>query len=467
MEPAAELAIARRVGRRLDLVDVDGHVSMRVDERTVLVTPAPGAVAPARLNAADVVRVQLDGEVQPGAPHAVPAGVALDLALYRARPDVRSIATGSPLTGMAFGSVGRDVLPLTHSWAEYAHGGAAWLDGLPVVADLDVADAAARLVGARPFVHLPGVAVLALGAEPIDAVRRLHALDYLARLSALATDLSPSPVVVTEEQARDIDRQRPWEAVPSRDYRRYYHSLDREPPVVPAVRWPQGNDEGRIRRDVAVSCRLLGAAELAAFFEHVSHRIPGRPDRFAMSPAKDFNAMTPDDVGIVSTEGDCPTLSGPIPAAPFRWYHRDLLERRPDVMAIVHSHELAGRAFILAGAAAPPVHRYAVRGLAGGMPPIFRTPSLVFSEEHRRQVLDLLGDGPWVHAIAHGTDFVADDIRVATVRAICWDRHLRFTVLARGLGEPRGLDAGALAALGRHTADEAAWWDDLVDALPA
>ena len=462
-----DLVVARRVGRRLGLIDLDGRVSSRVDRDVILVTPGPRAVSPARLSSAEIIRVRLDGEVLEGSPANLPADVALDLAIYRARPDIHAIATGSPTTAMAFGSVGREVLPLTHSWAEFAHAGTAWLDETVVAPDRDTANAAARQIGARHYVHIPGIAVLALGTAPIDSLRRLDALDYLARLTALATELNPSPIVVTEDQVRDIDRQRPVEAVPSRDYRRYYRSLDRQPPPRPEERWQVADEEGRIRRDVATACRLLGAAELASFFEHVSHRIPGRPDRFAMSPAKDFNAMTPDDVGILSTEGDCATLSGPLPAAPFRWYHRDLLERRPDVMAIAHTHELAGRAFILAGVTTPPIHRAAATGLAAGMPPVFAIPSLVFSEEHRRAVLDLLAEGPWVHELAHGTDFVAADIRTATIRAISWDRHLRFTAVARALGEPKRLADATLDAVRRHGADATAWWDDLVDALPS
>lgn len=450
-------------------MDIDGHVSVRLpDDRTIAVTPGPRSGTPLRQLPERVLRMDLEGQVLAGSPDGLPLGIQLVLAIYRARPRVRAIAIGSPWTATAFGSVRRDVLPLTHSWAEYAHEGAAWLDGRAVDPDATTAEALERAIGPRGYVHVPGVAVIALGDSPLDVLRRLDAFEYLARLTAMATSLSLSPQVVTREQAAGIPAQRPVEPRPSRDYRRYYRSLDREPAPSLLDRWAAEDAEARVRRDIAVACRVLAAAgDLVAFFEHVSHRIPGRDDRFAMSPATDFARMEPDDIGILATEGDCDLIRGPLPPAPFRWYHRDLLARRPDIDAIVHTHELAGRAFLLAGADAPPIHASAVPGMLGGFPPVYPEVSLLFSEEHRTGALDTLGDGPWTHAFAHGTDFVAGDLPTATIRAISWDRHLRFTVLARTLGSPQLLDGHAIAALqARGASAEQRWWD-LIDGLEA
>lgn len=465
-----DLLTSLRVGRRLSLIDIDGHVTTRhPDGASVLVTPGPVAGGAFRIGPSDLLRVGLDGAVLEGRPEAVPMGLATDLAILRARPDVRAIAAGAPWTAMALGVVGRQILPLTHTWAELAHEGAAWLDPeAHLTADAGVREAdgpVGRVVGGRGHVHVPGVAVLALGTECLDALRRLDALEYLARLTVMATSLAPTPAVVTPEQAAGIPAQRPAERVPSRDFRRFYRSLDTGPLGDGVGSWQPPHDEPAARREVALACRVLAAAgDLVAFFEHVSQRVPGRDDRFAMSPATDFARMTPEDIGILAMDGDCERVSGPLPAAPFRWYHRDLLRARPDVRAIVHTHELAGRAFQLAGVAPQAVHKLAAAGL-DGMPPVFPEVSLLFDQGHRERMVEILGDGPWVHAFAHGTDFVAPDLPTATMRAVCWDRHLRFLALARSLGEPRPLGEPVLASLRRRVASPDAWWADAVEML--
>jgi ribulose-5-phosphate 4-epimerase/fuculose-1-phosphate aldolase len=223
-----------------------------------------------------------------------------------------------------------------------------------------------------------------------------------------------------------------------------------------------------VRRDVALACRILARqGDLVAFFEHVSHRIAGQDDRFAMSPAKDFAAMEPADIGIIATAGDCAQLEGEIPAAPFRWYHRDLLERRADVNVIVHTHPMYGRAYDVADTVAPPVHRYAAHGMAGVAPPTFPKPSLLFDEADRAEMLELLADGPWVHARAHGTDYCAADIATATVTAIHHEQHLRFHSLATSLGDPTALDRRALELITAHGPAPERWWTAYAEAFAA
>jgi L-fuculose-phosphate aldolase len=308
---------------------------------------------------------------------------------------------------------------------------------------------------------------LALGSEPLDALRRLDVLETLARMTMAATELQDEPTLVTTEQAADIPRQRPVEPRPSRDYRRYYRSLDPGVDAPGPDLDPPRNEVDRVKRDVAHACRLLASAgDLVAFFEHVSHRIPGADDRFAMSPAKDFASMRPDDIGIIAVEGECEQLEGDIPAAPFRWYHRDVFAARPDVTAIVHTHELLGRAYVAAGAAPPPVHRAAAHGLRGHTPPVFRTPSLLFDASDRADMVTLLGDGPWVHSLAHGTDYCASDIAVATRAAIERERHLRFHSMARRLGQPTVLSDDVLDGLEAQLATAQQWWEASTEALP-
>lgn len=465
---AAQLALARRVASRLGLADWDGHFSARADDGRVLVTPAAAATRSRRVTPLDILTLGLDGRLLDGDAASVPAGVALDLAIYRLRSEVRAVATGSPTTASAFGSTRREILPLTHTWAEYVLDGAGWIDPAAWATGA-VEDLERQIAGAmrQTLLHVAGVAVITLGDEPLDTLRRLDAVEYLARMTVVATELDPRPRVVTADEAASIPGQRPAEAAPSRDYRRFYRSFDVRAPATVDERWPAEDAIARTRRDVAVACRVLAASgDLVAFFEHVSHRIPGRDDIFAMSPAMDFARMDPDDVAVLETAGDCRPLEGPFPPAPFRWYHRDILQQRRDVAAIVHTHELHGRAWMLAGATTPPIHRWAIHQADGLMPPAYGVPSLVFAPEDRARMLERLGNGAWVHNVAHGTDTCAADLPTAVVAAVAWESHLRFAQLARRLGPARPLAQPEAAALAAALTPADIVWEELCDAVP-
>jgi L-fuculose-phosphate aldolase len=253
------------------------------------------------------------------------------------------------------------------------------------------------------------------------------------------------------------------EARPTRDPNLYYQLLD------PAARGPRpavrraapetspGDDPERLKAAVATACRILAAQGTLAFFkEHVSHRMAA-PDRYLMSPAKAFALMEPDDIGEIGMEGDCEWLSGPYPPAPFRWYHRDLLRSRPDVNAIVHTHELHGRALPMAGVPLAPVFRNGAAAAAAGLS-IFPTPSLLFREDHRAGALQALGDGPSVHLLSHGTDYVGRSLEEALAAAIHREQLARIFALASELGTPRPLATSVVAELPTVAPTTAAWW---------
>ena len=83
---------------------------------------------------------------------------------------------------------------------------------------------------------------------------------------------------------------------------------------------------------------------------------------------------------------------------------------------------------------------------------------LIVDPEVRRATLDALADGPVVHEVGHGTDFVATTLEKATVDAIQREAFLAMDNLARRYGEPQAL---AEASVRQITADERAaedWW---------
>lgn len=461
-----EVARSCRVANRLGLLDLMGHVSARLGPDRIVSTPAfgIGAPLPRSVHAEDLIVVDLDGERLQGE-GAVPFDLELDLAIYRARPTAGAVIVGAAETALAFGIAGAEILPLTHSQARIAYqGGIATIRPAHLPTTRDRAEAIVRDLADGLVLQLAGLAVVAVGTTVLDAIERLEGVEYLARLTLLARRLTDEPRRVTADESAGVIAERPSEKIPSRDPRRFYDALDPlltddgAPSRVSHTDTTPTDDPEELRRRIALCCRILAAqGTLAAFKEHVSHRVATN-DRYLMSPAKLFSTMEPGDIGEVGTEGDCAWLSGPYPPAPFRWYHRDLLQARPDVNAVVHTHELYGRAIPMAGHENEPFFRNGA-ALANVELPVFPVPSLVFRQDYRDETIRLLDAGPAVHLLSHGTDFVGRTLEEATMAAIHREQLCRLQIMATELGTPRPLARSVVEELVAVMPAPGAWWE--------
>jgi L-fuculose-phosphate aldolase len=94
------------------LAGVDGNVSVRVDERRILVTPSGRLKA--GLTADDIVTVDLEGNLVQGS-HRPSSELPMHLHILRNRLDVQAVLHAHPPTATAFSIVGEtvagDVLP--------------------------------------------------------------------------------------------------------------------------------------------------------------------------------------------------------------------------------------------------------------------------------------------------------------------------------------------------------------------
>jgi len=465
------VARTRRVTHRLGLLDLMGHISVRSsDGQAAVATPRYGIDVPPPIQTGpdDIVVVDFDAERRHGR-HAPPLDLQIDLALYRARPEVRAVLLASPPELVAFGAAKRQLLPVTHYQADLVLEGAAFFGCDGPVRSRDQADSLVREMNGRSVCHLPGLGVVIAATSLADAVSRLHALEQIAVMNLSALSLCDTPRTVSQHAA-DVLRVEMSAALErdvaagyhgAIDASRFYESFD-EPYRGGAdarEQWPdEPGETNAIRRRVALACRILDRqGTLVGYLEHVSHRASTSAPAFAMSPAKRFASMLPSDIGLVSMEGDCPPIDGPLPPAPFRLYHRDVFDARPTVNAIVHTHEMYGRALVMGGHTPQPIFRVG----AVQASELFRCtvePSLAFSEQNRRLNVALLGDGSALHILSHGTDFVAPTLEEAVVDAVQREQLARINISAARLGEPKPLSKRALSELERDGPTYADWW---------
>jgi HCOMODA/2-hydroxy-3-carboxy-muconic semialdehyde decarboxylase len=152
----------------LGLVTAFGHVSSRTDKGFVITPAADLAV----IDQDRLVFVPFDGSVLPAG---APAEAWAHVALYRARPDVLSIARAQPPATIAAAAPGVALRPL--------HGQAAWLGKtLPVYDDArllrspELAAAAATTLPEGEAMLLRGNGAVTTGDTPGDAVARMWLL---------------------------------------------------------------------------------------------------------------------------------------------------------------------------------------------------------------------------------------------------------------------------------------------------
>jgi HCOMODA/2-hydroxy-3-carboxy-muconic semialdehyde decarboxylase len=206
---------------RLGLVTAYGHVSTRA-ATSMLITPAADL---ASVTEADIVDVSLEASELPSR---APAEAWAHLALYRARPDVGSIARAQPAVAFAAAATTTLVTPL--------HGQAAWLgESIPVhdsallLRSPALAERAARSLAVGESLLLRGNGAITVGATPGIAVTRMWLLATACDVYLAARAAGQVRPLTAEETAS-------WRAVGDELLPRLWHHLRRNGAAGPSAR---------------------------------------------------------------------------------------------------------------------------------------------------------------------------------------------------------------------------------------
>jgi ribulose-5-phosphate 4-epimerase/fuculose-1-phosphate aldolase len=425
-----ELARVCRVLAHHEMIDLWGHLSARIaDSDLVAVTPRfSKRVLPRTITAADVLVCDASGRVTEG--HGEPPrAFSSDTDLYR-RSERRACIFAAPRFAMAAAVAGFELRPLTHMES---------ITGFGLGSDLATATA----------VHERGIGVWAAGRDVYDALASLYHLEYLAQCNVVVAD-QPGVRGITREDSDKLWRQFRGH----HHYQEFFDSLDPGPRKHPYATFLSRHGDDALKAAIAWSCRSLWErGTLVAFLEHISHRAPDGK-HFYMSASKTFRDIGVEDICVLDYEANL--VAGPKPPG-FKWFHAQLLRERQDARAVVHTHDVHGRAYALAQRKAVPSHRVGLDIGTGPLPQYGRC-DLIVDPQVRRATLDALADGPVVHEIGHGTDFVADTLEKATVDAIQREAFLAMDTLARRYGEPQALSAGVIDDIRARERPAEDWW---------
>ncbi len=206
-----EIVRACRVLTRLRLVEGFGHVSARLNDGSVLITPRKGL---GLVTDAELVHLSLDGEIlNSGNP---PLEAAMHLAVFAARPDVAAISRTHSKYVNVMGIAGQPI--------EVVHGFGAELRGtVPVhkspylVTSHDQGRAVVEALMTAHAVVLPGNGCLVVGDSVGDSCVKAIFLEESAELQFLARQLGPvspwAPDAIASRLQSDLPNEpiRAWE----------------------------------------------------------------------------------------------------------------------------------------------------------------------------------------------------------------------------------------------------------------
>lgn len=192
--------------------------------------------------------------------------------------------------------------------------------------------------------------------------------------------------------------------------------------------------------DLAAASRILVDQGVFDAAGHVSLRHPQNPQRFLMSRSLAPELVTADD--IMEFDLDCNAIDTRGRNAFIeRYLHGEIYKKRPDVMAIVHSHSASVIPFGLTRAPMRAMYHNAAFIAAGA--PVFDirerfgpTDIVISTAEKGAALAEVLGDKAVALLRAHGMVVVAPSLPVAVFRAIFTEVNARVQLQAQALGGP-------------------------------
>jgi ribulose-5-phosphate 4-epimerase/fuculose-1-phosphate aldolase len=415
MDHAETLASACRVLAHHRMIDPCGHLSLRPPgSDRVLCTPRFSKhCLPRTIRAEDILVCDAAGRVVEGRGQP-PAG--LD-------PQAQASIFAAPHTAMAAAIAGFSLRPLTHMESE-------------------------TVFAPSSITHEPGIGVRTVGKDIHECLATMYHLEYLAQVNLVVAGESGVRGIAREDSAKIWQQFRGHH-----HYHEFFASLDPGPLEHPYAAFSRKHDDP-LKSALAFSCRALWErGTLVAFLEHISHRAPGGK-HFYMTASKNYRDMEPTDICVLDYEAN--SIDGPKPPG-FKWFHAQLLRERQDALAVVHTHDVYGRAYALSPRKLVPSYRVGL-DIAMGPLPTYGRCDLIVDPEVRRATLDALADGPVVHEIGHGTDFVADNLWQATVDAIQREAFLEMDALTRRFGVAKAIPQKRILELKKDQPTAEDWW---------
>jgi L-ribulose-5-phosphate 4-epimerase len=214
-----------------------------------------------------------------------------------------------------------------------------------------------------------------------------------------------------------------------------------------------------LRRQVALACRILYKLGLVDYLGHPSARIgdspyvvikPGKSER-----VRGLATMNTSQMLIVDLDGRQHVGDDP-PPSELR-LHLEIYRARPDVKAVVHTHQLMATCFGTVGRPILPILHLEGLAVADGIA-VYPHAHLITTPERGRAVAAALGQRSVLHLQGHGIVTTGASIQEATLASIHLERLAQANYIAQALGTPRVIPPEEIAQLREDLVPPPARW---------
>ena len=224
-----------------------------------------------------------------------------------------------------------------------------------------------------------------------------------------------------------------------------------------------------LRELVSLGCRVLGAADQQdLIWGHLSARDPEGRGVWMKASGLAFTEVTPDDVVLVSWDGD--VLEGKGRRHAEFPIHTEVMRARSDVGAVVHSHAAGAVAFAALDVPLRPISHEANLFVPPDVPRFTQTGDLILTAALGESVAACLGEANACLLVNHGIVAAGADVPTAVVSAYLLEAACRIQLLAMSAGPlARWSPPQESAAKRAHCYSPsmlAGAWDYLVRSLP-
>ncbi len=193
--------------------------------------------------------------------------------------------------------------------------------------------------------------------------------------------------------------------------------------------------------DLVASSLILAQHGVLDAFGHVSIRHPADPKRYLLSRNLAPELVTSAD--IVEYDLDSEPVDANAPRGFLeRYIHGEIYKSRPDVHSVIHTHSPSVVPFGVTKTLMQPI--YHMSGFLGRGVPVYdirkesgrQTDILIREPIFGEQLARVLGDKPMALMRGHGNVVVAQDVKVATYRAVYTEMNARLQLQAMMAGGP-------------------------------
>jgi L-fuculose-phosphate aldolase len=206
LELKQQLVDGIRMLEAADIIDYNGHASIRLDEGHMLINA--GNCQRSRLTTADICTIDMDGRVQGAATGKPPLEFHLHAGIYRARPDVKAVVHAHPKWSTYLTMTGTPYAPV------YAQGSLVYpvpvLDSPNSINNREMADRLAATLGERPAALMKSHGAVTVGASLVEAFVLANYMEENAHRQYMALQIGTPYAFNLHELA--LCREKLWNA---------------------------------------------------------------------------------------------------------------------------------------------------------------------------------------------------------------------------------------------------------------